>query len=281
MCEGPVFVGRVRSGSARQISDWVFLIFTTAPSSQPECPEPASYGSPNLSDNAIGDEGAERLAQALVANASLSILDLGYNSRIGRRGVEAVAVALEQNRALTSVALRHSGSDSDGLDRVATLLQGNRRVRVLTVEASAPRTEPGRLALSCTSLAGRAVAVITCARADTVGALRKAIGAELQIPPGQLRLLMPGGELLDDGAVAASLVVRGAPNVSVSMPSRSGYRGAIPGMCAPMVRRRPRSARCATVFRRRDGSCPSDRGRLQLGMGVQEHSLEAARMRVP
>lgn len=55
--------------------------------------------------NKIGDEGAVALAEALVGNQGLKLLDLRYNY-IGDVGVRALAKALESNEVLTELDMR-------------------------------------------------------------------------------------------------------------------------------------------------------------------------------
>ena len=49
----------------------------------------------SLSGNRFGPEGAKAIADALRVNASLTELDVGYNSSMGDEGEEALRKAVE------------------------------------------------------------------------------------------------------------------------------------------------------------------------------------------
>ena len=83
--------------------------------------------------NAIGAEGAAKLARHLRGNSALTSLDLRLN-RIGESGAQALCGALAANRALTHLDLHTCDLGDSGCRAVAELLQRNSTLRSLGLE---------------------------------------------------------------------------------------------------------------------------------------------------
>ncbi|KAG0087740.1 hypothetical protein BGZ93_007301 [Podila epicladia] len=61
----------------------------------------------DLESNSIGDNGAQKLAEALKTNSTLTILTLGYSS-IGNNGAHALSEILKTNSTLITLNLRNN-----------------------------------------------------------------------------------------------------------------------------------------------------------------------------
>eukprot|EP00747_Dinoflagellata_sp_TGD_P041894 gnl/TRDRNA2_/TRDRNA2_141744_c0_seq1.p1 gnl/TRDRNA2_/TRDRNA2_141744_c0~~gnl/TRDRNA2_/TRDRNA2_141744_c0_seq1.p1 ORF type:complete len:236 (+),score=34.70 gnl/TRDRNA2_/TRDRNA2_141744_c0_seq1:51-758(+) len=153
----------------------------------------------NVAGNMIGDEGAERVATALEHNSTLTTLNLAGNI-IGQQGVERLAKALEHNTTLTSLLI---AGNSIGIqaqeERIATALERNRHVLVLTVSCESQVAK--RCAITCTNMGGSQVALLDMKPHQTVAVLRKRITEKLG-HRCNLRLVREDGALLDDSEVA-------------------------------------------------------------------------------
>ena len=75
----------------------------------------------HLSRNNIGLEGAMSLAQGLVDNNSLKLLDLNYN-RLGSKGTILLCEAFKSNKVLQSLFLDANGIENDGAYALSDLL---------------------------------------------------------------------------------------------------------------------------------------------------------------
>ncbi|XP_068748835.1 NLR family CARD domain-containing protein 3-like isoform X2 [Montipora capricornis] len=77
-----------------------------------------------LSDNAIGEVGADALAKGLKENSTLTSLNLFYNA-IGDVGADALAKGLKENSTLTSLDLSNNAIGAVGADALAKGLKEN------------------------------------------------------------------------------------------------------------------------------------------------------------
>jgi hypothetical protein len=84
----------------------------------------------NLGYNAIGDEGAVALADALKVNTSVTNLAL-YNNVIGDEGAAALAHALQVNTSMTCVNIDRNTTDKAICASVDALVARNKRLRCL------------------------------------------------------------------------------------------------------------------------------------------------------
>ncbi|CAF3376824.1 unnamed protein product [Rotaria socialis] len=87
----------------------------------------------NLSNNEIGDIGAQYLAHALRDNKTLTLLDLSGNE-IGNTGAQHFATALQKNQTLTILNLESNRVQDDGMKYLAKVLENNKTLKRLDLE---------------------------------------------------------------------------------------------------------------------------------------------------
>ncbi|KAI1233899.1 hypothetical protein IHE44_0004350 [Lamprotornis superbus] len=88
-----------------------------------------------LSSNSVGDNGSIALAEALRVNHSLQSLDLQSNS-ISSAGVTALTAALCSNKGLLSLNLRENSISKEGGPAIARALRSNSTLRKLDLAAN-------------------------------------------------------------------------------------------------------------------------------------------------
>ena len=95
----------------------------------------ASLTSLSLSQNPLGDEGVEVLAQGIKANKTLKTLDLSmphmYSFQIGPRGATAIADALSASASVTSLSLARNNLGDDGAEALSIGLKENKSIKML------------------------------------------------------------------------------------------------------------------------------------------------------
>ncbi|CAF3580343.1 unnamed protein product [Adineta steineri] len=77
-----------------------------------------------LSNNKIGDKGAQYLSEALKKDTTLTTLDLSYN-QIGNKGVQHLGEALKKNTTLTILQLQNNQIGAQGSQYLVEALQTN------------------------------------------------------------------------------------------------------------------------------------------------------------
>jgi hypothetical protein len=94
----------------------------------------------DLSENAIDDDAAAHLAQLIIENRTLEVLDLRSNP-IGEKGAELLALALRSNPILKELHLDLSGGTEAVRAEIARSLESNKNIAVLMgeVEAKPPK----------------------------------------------------------------------------------------------------------------------------------------------
>ncbi|NXO06608.1 NLRC3 protein, partial [Oriolus oriolus] len=96
-----------------------------------------------LSSNSVGDHGSIALAEALRVNHSLQSLDLQSNS-ISSAGVTALTAALCSNKGLLSLNLRENSISKEGGPAIARALRSNSTLRKLDLAANLLHDEGGK-----------------------------------------------------------------------------------------------------------------------------------------
>ncbi|RQP21397.1 leucine-rich repeat domain-containing protein [Piscinibacter terrae] len=108
-----------------------------------------------LGTNAIGDVGAQAVAQLATVNPVIEVLYLGCNN-IGPEGAEHLQTALAgESSKVTGLWLKRNPLGPDGAARIAHILRGSRNLRVLDLVNTDLRDE-GLLAVvegACTGIA--------------------------------------------------------------------------------------------------------------------------------
>lgn len=89
----------------------------------------------DVASNAIGEEGALMVAEALKGNAGLAALDLATNE-VGEGGARALAGALQVNTALTELDLGSNGVGDVGAIALARALKSNAGLTWLDLSAN-------------------------------------------------------------------------------------------------------------------------------------------------
>ncbi|CAF3993437.1 unnamed protein product [Rotaria magnacalcarata] len=84
----------------------------------------------DLSQNKIGDEGAQHIANALNTKKILTTLNLSVNN-IGDEGARHIANALSNNKTLTTLDLHKNQIGAKGAQRVANALDNNKALTTL------------------------------------------------------------------------------------------------------------------------------------------------------
>lgn len=80
-----------------------------------------------LSDNSIGDEGAEALAAVLDSHSKIKVLDLSHNT-IGTRGAVHIASAVLRTKSLTSLSLKANEIGDPGAEALLEALDASEKV---------------------------------------------------------------------------------------------------------------------------------------------------------
>jgi len=86
----------------------------------------------DISNNAIGNAGAQALAEALKGNTTLTILNFSDN-QIGDVGVIALANVLKENNTLTKLDISRNNVGYDGAKALAEALKGNTTLTTLDI----------------------------------------------------------------------------------------------------------------------------------------------------
>jgi Ran GTPase-activating protein (RanGAP) involved in mRNA processing and transport len=84
----------------------------------------------NLYMNDIGDQGAERIADALKRNKSISTIDLGGNN-ISAKGTSDIASALKENSTITTLEFSYNPIGPAGAKVLAETLKFHGNVQTL------------------------------------------------------------------------------------------------------------------------------------------------------
>ncbi|MFE1291216.1 gala protein [Streptomyces sp. NPDC058751] len=151
-----------------------------------------------LGTNAIGDEGARTVADALTDGHGLHTLYLGCN-RIGPEGVTALAGTLATDDTVRALWLKRNPVGDDGARALAGMLRRNTALRTLDLVNTALGTD-GLLAL-CETLVSRPSPVerlflggngLTAAAAPLLAVLIREAGVR--------ELYLPANHLGDEGA---------------------------------------------------------------------------------
>ena len=96
----------------------------------------------DLWGNAVGDEGAKQIAEALRENVALEQLNLREN-RVGNAGAEALAMTLQHhNKTLVTLNLRGNDVGSAAAEMLHAATTTQRRIEIIDLRANprAPRT---------------------------------------------------------------------------------------------------------------------------------------------
>ncbi|CAF1597528.1 unnamed protein product [Adineta ricciae] len=94
----------------------------------------------HLSGTGIGDEGAQRIADALQTNTALTTLDLSWNE-IRDEGAQQIADALRTNTTLTTLNLSRNAISDIGAQCIADALQRNTALTTLDLSWNKIRVE--------------------------------------------------------------------------------------------------------------------------------------------
>ncbi|KAL0231705.1 hypothetical protein GEMRC1_011109 [Eukaryota sp. GEM-RC1] len=89
----------------------------------------------DLSHNNIGNYGVTSLAEALIVNATVTNVNLSHNN-IGDDGVKALAEALKTNATVTSVNLSHNNIGDDGAKALSEALKVNATIRTVNLNSN-------------------------------------------------------------------------------------------------------------------------------------------------
>ena len=89
----------------------------------------------SIRDNFVGPRGVVRIAEALERNSSVEHLDLGKNN-LGIAGAASIAKSLAMNQALRCLYLRSSRLNAEGVKLIASALRDNTTLEVLSLEGN-------------------------------------------------------------------------------------------------------------------------------------------------
>ncbi|MEU4169292.1 gala protein [Streptomyces sp. NPDC026665] len=151
-----------------------------------------------LGTNAIGDEGARTVADALAGDHGLHTLYLGCN-RIGPEGVDALAAALTTDATVHALWLKRNPVGDHGARALAAMLRRNTTLRTLDLVNTALTTDG--LRTLCATLTDRPSPVerlflggngLTAEAAPLLAALIRDAGVR--------ELYLPANHLGDEGA---------------------------------------------------------------------------------
>lgn len=188
----------------------------------------------NLNSNSIRDEGAESLAEALLTSPALTSLQLASNT-IGDRGAACVAGALEVNTMLRSLSLTANNITEEGAMAFVTALEQDARcpleelglrfsrvprplsarlaeavrgatVALLTLQG-AEEDGSGKTCVHLTTMGGLDVVVEGMSPSSTVEELNRGVAAQPDFSHSRIRLMLPDGEVLREGAASLGEVL--------------------------------------------------------------------------
>jgi len=110
-----------------------------------------------LKGNAIGDEGAEYLAQAMAMNRTMRVLEVQANG-VGPRGAAVLCNALHNNMTVHAINFNDNALNDEGAEAVAALLMNNSSITTVGISGNSIEkrgTSAIAKALACnTSLTG-------------------------------------------------------------------------------------------------------------------------------
>ena len=86
----------------------------------------------DISNNKIGDLGAQEIARALYENTTLQTLNISYNN-IQVDGAKAIAAAFYENRALQNLDISNNNIHVEGAKVIAEALYENRTLQTLNI----------------------------------------------------------------------------------------------------------------------------------------------------
>jgi len=161
----------------------------------------ATLTSLGLASNGGGDACMESIAEAVVANDWLTSLDLSMNS-VSLHGVDQLLVALDHNTTLTEINLRNNVVPSARLLAVEEKISRNRLVRVFTVWCE--HLDQDTLSILCVNLNGETKAALEVSTSEAFATTRERIAALLEVDDATLRLALPSGVLVEDPTNKAS-----------------------------------------------------------------------------
>ena len=135
----------------------------------------------DLSDNNIGDKGAEEIAEALKANKSVTRIDLSGNE-IGNSGALDIAEALKANNSVTEIDLSCNEIGEKGALEIAEALKANKSVTRIDLSGNEIGNS-GALDIAAALEANKSVTTISlaCNEIGDVGAFKIAMALKKNI----------------------------------------------------------------------------------------------------
>jgi len=163
----------------------------------------------HLDDNRIGNAGASALAEVLAGNTGLRVLDLDFNV-IQDDGAGALAAALLTNRSLQELDLHFNSIGSAGAVSLAEALETNRSLQSISLHGNAiGDVGAGRLAQALQKNAALRVLHLGEAAIGNDGASQLAEALETNRVLSELHL--ENNQIGDAGAISLARVVLSNP----------------------------------------------------------------------
>lgn len=162
----------------------------------------------DVGNNNVGSAGVKALA-AILKETGVATLGLSNND-IDDEGAEALLEGLRGSRVTEMLNLKDLRVEDETRDRIQAVLEANKAFFVLNMKVQ--QIEEQEMQLKFHTMGGNEVAVLTWSVESPVQDLPKSVLSSMHSPPFQgfsarnLKIVCPGGAVLDVGRKAASLV---------------------------------------------------------------------------
>ncbi|KAK2495705.1 hypothetical protein MC885_009868 [Smutsia gigantea] len=162
---------------------------------------------PSLTANLLHDQGAQAIAVAVRENCALTSLHLQWNF-IQAGAAKALGQALQHNRSLASLDLQENAIGDEGASAVASALKGNTALTALYLQVASIGA-PGAQALGEALAVNRTLEILDL-RGNAIGvAGAKALANALKVNVSLRRLNLQENSLGMDGAICIATALSG------------------------------------------------------------------------